>query len=72
MDQCMIDLTDAAGAEIGDEATLFGSGCAPSVEEIARMLDTIPHEVTCDVARRVPRVYLKSSRVVEIRDYLDA
>ena len=72
MDQCMIDLTDTAGVESGDEVTLFGGGCAPSVEEIARMLDTIPHEVTCDIARRVPRVYLKSSRVVDIRDYLEA
>ena len=71
MDQCMIDLTYAVGAEIGDEVTLFGGGCAPSVEEIARMIDTIPHEVTCNIARRVPRVYLKSSRVVEIRDYLE-
>jgi alanine racemase len=71
MDQCMIDLTDIGGAEIGDEVTLFGSRCAPSVEETARMLDTIPHEVTCSVARRVPRVYLKSGRVAETRDYLE-
>ena len=71
MDQCMIDLTDAGFAEIGDEVTLFGAGCAPSVEEIARMLDTIPHEVTCDVARRVPRVYFKSGRATEVRNYLE-
>ncbi len=70
MDQCMIDLTDIGEAEIGDEVTLFGGGCSPSVEETARMLDTIPHEVTCAVARRVPRVYLESGRVTETRDYL--
>ncbi len=72
MDQCMIDLTDIGEGKIGDVVTLFGGGCAPSVEEMARMLDTIPHEVTCAIARRVPRVYLKFSKVVEIRDYLDA
>ncbi len=71
MDQCMIDLTDIDMAEIGDEVTLFGGGCSPSVEETARMLDTIPHEVTCAIARRVPRVYLKSGRVTETRDYLE-
>jgi len=71
MDQCMIDLTDVGGAEIGDEVTLFGGGCAPSVEETARLLDTIPHEVTCAVARRVPRVYTKSGRAVESIDYLE-
>jgi alanine racemase len=41
MDQCMIDLTDAGRAEIGDEVILFGGGCAPSVEEMAKLLDTI-------------------------------
>lgn len=70
MDQCMIDLTDAGAAEIGDEVTLFGGGCAPSVDEMAAQLDTISHEVTCAIARRVPRVFLKGGRIVEIRDYL--
>jgi len=70
MDQCMIDLTDAEAAEIGDEVTLFGGGCAPSVEEMATWLETIPHEVTCAIARRVPRVFLKGGKIVEVRDYL--
>ena len=70
MDQCMIDLTDTDGAEIGDEVALFGAGCAPSVEETARLLDTIPHEVTCAVARRVPRVYLKSGKATRVLNYL--
>jgi alanine racemase len=71
MDQCMIDLTDVDRAEIGDEVTLFGGGCAPSVEEMAGMLDTIPDEVTSSITRRVPRIYLKSGKVTEIRDYLE-
>ena len=70
MDQCMIDLTDAGGAEIGDEVILFGGGCAPSVEEMAKLLDTIPHEVTCAVARRVPRLYSRNREAVAVRDYL--
>ncbi|MCX6649600.1 MAG: alanine racemase [Candidatus Bathyarchaeota archaeon] len=70
MDQCMIDLTDAGAAEIGDEVTLFGGGCAPRVEEVAKLTDTIPHEVTCAVARRVPRVFTKGRKAVEVRDYL--
>jgi alanine racemase len=71
MDQCMIDLTDAGGAEIGDEVILFGGGSAPSVDELTRMLDTIPHEITCDIARRVPRVYKKAGKIVETTNYLD-
>jgi alanine racemase len=70
MDQCMIDLTDAGAAEIGDDVTLFGGGCAPRVEDVAKILDTIPHEVTCVVARRVPRIYIKGGKVVGVRDYL--
>lgn len=70
MDQCMVDLTDAGSVEIGDEVILFGGGCAPRVEEIAKLLDTIPHEVTCDVARRVPRLFSRNREVVAVRDYL--
>ena len=70
MDQCMVDLTDASSVEIGDEVILFGGGCAPRVEEMAKLLDTIPHEVTCDVARRVPRLYSRNRDVVAVHDYL--
>jgi len=70
MDQCMIDLTDHNDAENGDEVILFGGGVAPSVEETAKLLDTIVHEVTCAISRRVPRVYLKKLKLVEVRDYL--
>jgi alanine racemase len=72
MDQCMIDLTDTGGAEIGDEVTLIGGGCAPSVDELTRLLDTIPHEITCDIARRVPRVYTRAGKIVETRNYLES
>jgi alanine racemase len=72
MDQCIIDLTDAEAAQIGDEVILFGGGCAPRVEEMAKLLDTIPHEVTCAIARRVPRVFLKGGKVFEIHDYLQS
>jgi alanine racemase len=71
MDQCMIDLTDTGAAEIGDTVTLLGGGCAPRVEEMAKMLDTIPHEVTCAISRRVPRLYTKSGNTVEIQNYLE-
>lgn len=71
MDQCMVDLTEAGEAQIGDEVILFGDGCAPSVDELTKMLDTIPHEITCDIARRVPRVYKKAGKVVETTNYLD-
>ena len=72
MDQCMIDLTEVEGAEIGDEVVLFGDGSdnAPHIDEVAGWLGTENTEVLCMVSRRVPRVYIENGEVVEARDYL--
>lgn len=57
MDQMMIDATDT-GAQIGDVVTLIGKqdGEEITVNEIARWLDTTPHEVTTLISARVQRV----------------
>jgi alanine racemase len=57
MDQMMIDATDT-GAEIGDVVTLIGAqgGEEMTVNEVARWLDTTPHEVTTLLSARVQRV----------------
>ncbi|MBN2352155.1 MAG: alanine racemase [Spirochaetales bacterium] len=59
MDQTMIDLGPETQAKPGDEAVLFGdvSG-GPDAEEIARLMGTIPYEVTCLITKRVPRIYV--------------
>ncbi len=73
MDQCMVDVTGAGQVFAGDTATLFGDGSngAPTVDEVARRLGTIAHEVTCGVGRRVPRVYIKGGEAVAVRDSLN-
>ena len=55
MDQCMADL---GGGEVGrwDEAVIFG-GPAPSAAVLAERAGTIPYEITCNISKRVPRVY---------------
>jgi alanine racemase len=59
MDQTMIDLGPDTQAEVGDEAVLFGDvPGGPDAEEIARLMGTIPYEVTCLITKRVPRVYV--------------
>ena len=72
MDQCMVDLTDIAGAKIGDEVILFGdgSGNTPRAEDVAKWMGSNVSGVFCSVSRRVPRVYTKNGEVIEIRDYL--
>ena len=60
MDLTMIDLTDVPDAIAGDEAILWGgSGDAMiSVNDVARLAQTISYEMLSTVGRRVPRVYV--------------
>jgi alanine racemase len=61
MDLTLLDVTDAPGADIGDEVQLLGASdhCAISALEIARELSTVPYEVLCSIGKRVPRIYLE-------------
>ncbi|MDR1398500.1 MAG: alanine racemase [Treponema sp.] len=56
MDQCMIDLGNDTDIRRWDEVTIFG-GNAQSAADIAVKLGTIPYEITCNINKRVPRVY---------------
>lgn len=58
MDQCMIDLGSDTDVRLYDDVILFGPDPAgPTAEDIASMTDTIAYEVTCNVNKRVPRIY---------------
>ncbi|MFH2096243.1 MAG: bifunctional UDP-N-acetylmuramoyl-tripeptide:D-alanyl-D-alanine ligase/alanine racemase [Bacteroidota bacterium] len=54
MDMCMLDIT-GIDAEEGDEVIVFGDEYR--VNEIAKLLDTIPYEIMTGISRRVKRVY---------------
>jgi alanine racemase len=56
MDQCMVDLGPETDIPRWEEVTVFG-GAAPSAAELAARLGTIPYEITCNINKRVPRVY---------------
>ncbi len=58
MDQTIIDVTDISDVKIGDEAVILGERGSESVTawEIADLAGTIPYEVLCNIAARVPRV----------------
>ncbi len=63
MDQIMVEIQSDTKVRIGDEVVLYGRqqhGEIP-VEEVAQLIGTIPYEVTCWLARRVPRVFITSS-----------
>lgn len=60
MDMFMVDLgaPDGSGSTIsvGDEAVLFGQG-GPPTYDVAQAAQTIPYEICCGIAARVPRRY---------------
>jgi alanine racemase len=61
MDMFMVSLGDpdgpGAGVQEGDEVVLFGTG-GPSALDIAAWAETIPYEICCGIAARVPRRYV--------------
>jgi alanine racemase len=61
MDQAMLDLGPKSQAREGDEVVVFGmkDGEGISGETLCGILGTIPYELTCAVAARVPRVYVE-------------
>src|SRR5262249_3287038 len=60
MDLCMVDITDVAGVEMGDEVVLLGKQGDERIpaDELAQLAGTIHYEVLCGVSARVPRVVL--------------
>jgi alanine racemase len=73
MDMCMVDLTDLAGADVGDEATLVGVDGAErtTLEDVAVLCDTIPHEMSTAIGDRPARVYLRGGQPVAVQTKLD-
>lgn len=55
MDQCLVDVTDIPEAQVGDEATLFGTSELPA-GALSSLLGMIDYELTCGISQRVPRV----------------
>jgi len=73
MDQCMVDVTDIKQeVKTGDEAVIFGvqGGNSITVEEIARLCGTINYEIVSLIGKRIPRVYLRGGKVVNVVNYL--
>jgi alanine racemase len=61
MDISLVDVTDVAGVEIGDEVILIGArdGQRITAWDLANAAGTIPYEVLCNISKRVPRKYVE-------------
>jgi len=55
MDACFIKIDETV--KLGDIVTLFGG--LISVDDVAKRLDTINYEVTCQISYRVPKIYIE-------------
>jgi len=65
MDLCMIDVTDIADrVHLYDTVTLIGP--KTSAWDWANLLDSIPWEVLCLIGARVPRVYYRGDKMVDV------
>ncbi len=69
MDFTMIDVTDLPQVCEEDEVILFGVDEEASLpaEDLAEKIGAIPYELPCGVGRRVPRIYCRKGKVVDIR-----
>lgn len=73
MDQCMIDITNIDGVELGNEVILIGEDDHNNkftADNVAELLGTINYEVVCAINKRVPRVYIKGGKVIKVRNYV--
>ena len=72
MDQFMIDVTNIPDVKIGDEVILLGekNGLKYNADDMAKKLDTINYEVTCMLKSRLPRVYIKDTHIITVKNHI--
>jgi alanine racemase len=70
MDQCMISFPRPLTS--GTKVTLIGQqgNEAVTIDEIAEKLETINYEIPCIISWRVPRVYIRDGKPVEVSNKL--
>ena len=70
MDMCMVDVT-GLNVKAGDPVTVIGKEGDKeiTVDEIAQKSGTINYEITCDISKRVPRVYVRGGKIVSVQKF---
>ncbi len=70
MDQFMVDVTHIDDVKQGDIVTLVGKDKDKyiSVEEVSNLAGSFNYEFICNVSKRVPRLYFREGKIVEIKE----
>ncbi|HKH97918.1 MAG TPA: alanine racemase [Candidatus Sulfotelmatobacter sp.] len=60
MDLTLVDVTGIPGIAVGDEVILLGTSDGLSVDALdhARLANSTPYEILCNISKRVPRRYV--------------
>ena len=71
MDQFMVDVTGIPEAEPGIEVTLLGKdhGETITMEELGALSGRFNYEFSCDLTKRIPRIYLRGKEVIAVKDW---
>lgn len=71
MDQFMIDVTQIPEIKEGDTVTLIGreGEMRITMEELGELSGRFNYELACCIGKRIPRIYLKSGKMVSTKDY---
>lgn len=71
MDISMLDVTGVPCAR-GDVVTVMGQdgNARVSVWELTENIPTIPHEMLCNISKRVPRIYYQNGKAVARTEYI--
>ena len=59
MDMILLDVTEVKSVKLYDEVVLIGKQGeeAISATDMAQVVQTINYEITCNISKRVPRIY---------------
>lgn len=68
MDQLICDVSEIENVGIGDEVIIFGKGenGEPTADDVAAWGNTINYEVICLISKRVPRLFFKDGKVLDV------
>lgn len=72
MDQLMVNVTEAMPVEVGQEVVLYGKQQQSeiTVDEVADLLGTINYEVVSMLGHRIPRIYKRGGKVINVVNLL--
>ena len=72
MDQMMVDVTDVENVSENSEGIVFGGEKenAVTLDELAKIANTINYELLCILSKRVPRIYVRKNQLVDQLNYI--